>query len=54
MRIQGEISDRIIADAKRRYNEAEQRKQAIYARIRAEQERRARPLLARLKEAVFG
>jgi hypothetical protein len=37
-------------DAIRRYNEAERRKQEVYAQMR----QRSRPLLARLKEAVFG
>lgn len=54
MQEQKRIGEMIHADAKRQYDEAEKRKQAIYARIRAEQERRSRPLLARLKEAVFG
>lgn len=48
------ISDRIIADADRQYWEAEKRKQAVYARIRAEQERRNKPLVRRIKEAIFG
>jgi arsenate reductase-like glutaredoxin family protein len=54
MRIQSEIGDRVREDAIRRYNEAEKRKQAAYARIRAEQERLSRPLLTRIREAVFG
>jgi hypothetical protein len=42
--------DRVREDAIRRYNEAEARKQAVYAQIR----RRRRPFFTRIREAVFG
>ena len=50
---QTRIGEKIHAEAKRQYDEAERRKQARYARIRAEHERRNRPLLSRLREALF-
>ena len=51
---QKKIGDQIHADAKRQYDEAERRKQARYARIRAAEERRDKHFLRRMKDAIFG
>jgi hypothetical protein len=51
-REQWKISDAIQADAKRQYEEARLQRQAIFARIREEQERRSRPFWTRVREAL--
>jgi hypothetical protein len=53
LEVQKQIGDEIHAEAKRQFEAAERRKQTIYARIRAEHEKRSKSFWTRFRERLF-